>query len=109
MVTRNVKATKHSVQSNENYLDPEFVHDLQTRLRCLEGHVRGIQRMLDEHAACEELLIQTSAVRAALNQINIKIVQGYFQTCVIECVKQDNIPDAVDILQSVLTQALKNG
>ncbi len=65
--------------------------------------------MLDEQAACDELLIQTSAVRTALNQINVKIVQGYFQARVVECARQGNLPDTADMLLSVLTQALKNG
>jgi len=99
---------KRAAQSTERYLDPELVQDLQNRLRRLEGHIRGIQRMLDEQAACEDLLIQTSAVRAALNQINIKILEGHMQTCVMECVEEGEGPAALDKLRGALAQVLKN-
>ncbi len=45
------------------YLDPEVETDLQHRLSRIEGHVRGIKRMLTEHESCEKLLVQLSAVR----------------------------------------------
>jgi DNA-binding FrmR family transcriptional regulator len=110
MTTRDAHTkTTRSVQSNALYLDPELVQDLHNRLHCLEGHVRGIQRMLEEQAACEDLLIQTSAVRAALNQINIKIIEGHMQAYVIECAKQGKMSAAIDELRGALGQVLKNG
>lgn len=109
MTTRIVRAkTKHAKQSDGRYLDPELVRDLQTRLHCLEGHIRGIRRMLDEQAACEELLIQTSAVRAALNQINIKIIEGLTLEYIMESVKDDEKPIAFDQLRSALAQVLRS-
>ncbi len=49
------------------YLDPAVEKELQDRLSRIEGHVRGVKRMLGEHASCEDLLLQLSAVRAAIN------------------------------------------
>lgn len=110
MTTRDAHTkTTRSTRSNARPLDPELVQDLHNRLHCLEGHVRGIQRMLEDQAACEDLLIQTSAVRAALNQINIKIIEGYMQAHVIECAKEDRLSAAIGELRGVLAQALKNG
>ena len=110
MTTRIVHAkAKHSAQSNGHYLDSELVHDLQNRLHCLEGHIRGIERMLDEQAACEELLIQTGAVRAALNQINIKIIQGLAISFTMESIEDNEKSVALEQLSSALAQVLKNG
>ena len=100
--------SKRAPTSSERYLDPDLIQDLQSRLRRLEGHIRGIQRMLDEKAACEDLLVQTSAVRAALNQITIKILEGHMQTCVMECVEEGQGPAALDKLRGALAQVLKN-
>jgi DNA-binding FrmR family transcriptional regulator len=109
MPTRHGRSkAKRAAPSTEHYLDPELVQDLQNRLRRLEGHIRGIQRMLADQAACEDLLIQTSAVRAALNQINIKILEGHMQTCVMECVEEGEGPAALDKLRGALAQVLKN-
>ena len=69
------------------YLDPEVEADLQNRLSRIEGHVRGIKRMLGEHASCEDLLIQLSAVRSALNQATVRLLENHMETCVAECVR----------------------
>ncbi len=92
----------------KRYLEPQLIKDLQDRLHRLEGHIRGIQRMLDEQAACEDLLIQTSAVRAALNQVNIKILEGHMETCVMECVLDSKGPAALRKLKGAMAQVLKN-
>lgn len=99
---------KRAMLTTERYLTPELMQDLKHRLSRLEGHLRGIQRMLDEQAACEDLLIQTSAVRAALNQITIKILEGHMETCVMECVEEGQGPAALDKLRGALAQVLKN-
>ncbi len=109
MTTRDAHSkTKRPAQSNARHLDPKLVQDLHNRLHCLEGHIRGIQRMLEEQAACEDLLIQTSAVRAALNQINIKIIEGQMQVHIIEYTKEDKASAAIDELRGALAQVLKN-
>jgi DNA-binding FrmR family transcriptional regulator len=102
------RKTKPVVCSTDRYLTPELVQDLKHRLSRLEGHLRGVQRMLDEQAACEDLLIQTNAVRAALNQITIKILEGHMETCVMECVEGGQGPAALDKLKGALAQVLKN-
>ena len=109
MPTRNGRRkTKPAVCSTDRYLTPELVQDLKHRLSRLEGHLRGIQRMLDEQAACEDLLIQTSAVRAALNQITIKMLEGHMETCVLESVEEGRGAVALDQLKGALAQVLKN-
>ena len=110
MATRNARSkTKRSAQSDARHLDPRLVQDLHARLHCVEGHIRGIQHMLEEQAACEDLLIQTSAVRAALNQINIKIIEGHMQAYTTECAKGGDVTVAMDQLRGALAQVLKNG
>ncbi len=109
MPTRNNhRKVKSAVCSTDRYLTPELVQDLKHRLSRLEGHLRGIQRMLDQQAACEDLLIQTSAVRAALNQITIKMLEGHMETCVLESVEQGQGATALDQLKGALAQVLKN-
>lgn len=68
--------------SERVYLSPEVEHDLRHRLNRIEGHVRGIQRMLDEQEECEHLLVQIAAVKAALNQVAIKLLDEHMSMCV---------------------------
>lgn len=100
---------KPPMQSDARHLDPQLVQDLQNRLHCLEGHIRGIERMLDDQATCEELIVQTSAVRAALNQINIRIIEGHFSACMLGYAKGGEAQVAIVQFRGALAQVLKNG
>ncbi len=90
------------------YLDPEVEQELQNRLSRVEGHVRGIKRMLAEHASCEDLLIQLSAVRAALNQATARLLENHIETCVADCVRAGEGEKALRQLKGALAQVVKN-
>ncbi len=90
------------------YLDPEVEQELQNRLSRIEGHVRGIKRMLAEHASCEDLLIQLSAVRAALNQATARLLENHIETCVADCVRAGEGEKAFRQLKGALAQVVKN-
>ena len=90
------------------YLAPEVERDLQDRLSRIEGHVRGIKRMLQEHSSCEELLIQLSAVRAAINQATARLLENHIETCVADCVRAGKGDKALRELKAALTQVIRN-
>ncbi len=90
------------------YLDPEVEEELQNRLSRIEGHVRGVKRMLTEHASCEDLLVQLSAVRSALNQATARLLENHMETCVAECVRAGQGEKALRHLKGALTQVVKN-
>lgn len=90
------------------YLDPPVEKELQDRLSRIEGHVRGIKRMLDEHASCDDLLVQLSAVRAAVNKATARLLENHMETCVTECIRQGEGEQALKHLKSALTQVVKN-
>jgi len=56
---------------------------LQTRLRRIEGQVRGIQRMVDEDRYCVDILTQIAAIQAALDKVALGLLDGHAHTCVI--------------------------
>lgn len=92
----------------EIYLDPEVEKELQDRLSRIEGHVRGIKRMLAEHASCEDLLLQLSAVRAALNQATARLLEDHLESCVAECVRAGQGEKALRELKGALAQVVKD-
>lgn len=98
---------KTRVQASTTYLDPELVENLQVRLNRIEGHVRGVKRMLENKDDCESILVQTSAIKAALNQVIIKLLEGHMETCVTDCVKSGD-DEALERLKSALALVLKN-
>jgi CsoR family transcriptional regulator, copper-sensing transcriptional repressor len=59
-------------------------HQLQARLKRIEGQVRGVQGMVDEDRYCIDVLTQISAVQAALDKVALGLLDGHVRTCVID-------------------------
>lgn len=57
------------------------------RLRSIAGHVRGIERMLEEDTYCIDVMKQVLAVQAALGRLNEFILETHLNTCVIDAIK----------------------
>ena len=57
-----------------------------TRLRRIEGQVRGLQRMVDEDVYCLDILTQLSAVKSALQSVSIGLVEDHLGHCVQDAV-----------------------
>jgi DNA-binding FrmR family transcriptional regulator len=58
--------------------------DVHVRLRHIEGQVRGLQRLIDEGAECQEVVTQLAAVRGALDRVGFKLISSAIQHCAIE-------------------------
>ena len=57
---------------------------LQTRLRRIEGQVRGIQGMVADERYCIDVLTQIAAIQAALDKVALGLLDGHARTCVLE-------------------------
>ena len=53
-----------------------------TRLRRIEGQVRGLQRLVDQDAYCIDVLTQISAVDKALKGVAVNLLDGHLRHCV---------------------------
>ena len=56
---------------------------LQTRLRRIEGQVRGVERMVEEDRYCIDVLTQIAAIQAALDKVALGLLDGHAHTCVV--------------------------
>ncbi|GAA5087874.1 metal-sensitive transcriptional regulator [Thermocatellispora tengchongensis] len=57
-----------------------------TRLRRIEGQVRGLQRMVEDDAYCIDILTQVSAVTRALQAVALGLLEDHISHCVAEAV-----------------------
>lgn len=80
--------------------------DLMNRLSRIEGQVRGVKRMLNEDAYCTDILIQVSAIHAALNSFNKVLLGNHIRTCVVEDIRQGK-EETIDELVTVLQKLMK--
>jgi DNA-binding FrmR family transcriptional regulator len=63
--------------------DAETVQNLQDRLARIEGQVRGIGKMIEEHRRCDQILMQVMAVRAALEKVAAAVVATSLDECLM--------------------------
>ena len=78
---------------------------LLNRLRRIEGQVRGIQTMLEQDAYCNDVLIQSAAVNAAMNAFNRELLASHIRSCVVRDIRagQDQVIDElVETLQKMM-------
>ena len=84
---------------------PEEYKCLMNRLCRIEGQIKGIKNMLENDAYCPDILIQVSAVNAALNSFNKVLLANHLKSCVIEDIRKGNnqvIDELVKTLQKLM-------
>ncbi len=75
--------------------------DTLRRLKSIEGHVRGIERMVNEDAYCIDVIHQIQAVQAALNKVSTKILDNHLNSCLINAVRGDDPEDRERVLKEI--------
>ena len=71
------------------------------RLKTIEGHVRGIQRMLEEDAYCIDVIRQIQAVEAALNKVSSRILEDHLNSCVITAIQGNDKKERERVLKEI--------
>ena len=56
--------------------------DQITRLRKIEGQIRGVQRMIEDERYCVDILNQLQAVEAAIKRVEANILRKHLEGCV---------------------------
>ncbi len=75
--------------------------DALARLKTVEGHIRGIERMVEEDAYCIDVIRQIQAVQAALNKISTQILEGHVNSCLITAIRGDDPADRERVLHEL--------
>jgi|GEM_PF-3536967 CsoR family transcriptional regulator, copper-sensing transcriptional repressor len=125
-----IQVSMQAEQESIDSLDPSFhpedhnhdhepghvhnhIHDegslrrLVNRLSRIEGHIRGIKAMIQEHRPCPEVLTQVAAVRGALDRVACTILDEHLTECVVRAAKQGDsakIDQEIAQLRSALKQ-----
>lgn len=74
------------------------------RLKRIEGQVRGIQKMIEEDRYCVDILIQISAITAALKGVGFTLMEEHTKHCVTNAVKSGDGDQAFEELIDVIKQ-----
>lgn len=79
---------------------------LINRLSRIEGQVRGIKKMVENDAYCTDILMQVSAVNAALNAFNKELLSNHIKTCVADNIRNGD-DEVIDELVVTLQKLMK--
>ena len=84
----------------------EEMKKLTNRLNRIEGQVRGLRDMLQRDAYCVDILVQVSAVSAALNSFSKELLSEHIRTCVADGIRQGD-DQVIDELVTTLQKLMK--
>ena len=79
---------------------------LCNRLSRIEGQVRGLREMLEKDVYCTDILVQVSAVSAALNSFSRELLGEHLRTCVADGIRRGD-EQVVDELLAALSKLMK--
>jgi len=65
----------------------ENAGDVVRRLKSVEGHVRGVQRMVDEGAYCIDVVNQIVAIQRALKKVSAMVLDDHLHSCVTDAMQ----------------------
>ena len=79
---------------------------LINRLKRIEGQIRGIIGMMENDAYCNDILIQSAAVNAAVNAFNKELLASHIRTCVARDIREGK-DETIDELVATLQKLMK--
>ena len=91
---------RHTQRSEEQ--KKKLIH----RLNRMEGQIRGIRGMIERDAYCNDILVQSAAVSAAMGAFNKELLVQHIRTCVSRDIRAGR-DDVIDELAETLQKLLK--
>lgn len=82
-------------------MDDQTRKAVTQRLASAAGHIKGIERMVQEDEYCIDVIKQIQAVQAALNKVNSMILDNHLHTCVTTAIQGNNPDEREAVLREV--------
>jgi len=86
-------------------VDPEAKHAIGSRLRRIEGQVRGLQKMVEEERYCADVLMQLSSVQEALRGVGRAMLLSHLKHCATEGIRSAD-PAKADAMYEELMELM---
>ncbi len=98
-----ITANPQSHSENHGHIhNHEYTKEVLNRLSRAGGHLESVKRMLEDGKDCSEVLVQLSAVIAALNNTGKIILRDHIEHCIVDAVELgdkaaiENLNKAID-------------
>ena len=80
--------------------------DMDARLSRIEGQIRGIRKMVENNAYCNDILLVSAAAIAALHAFNKQLLACHIRTCVVQSLKNNEteiVDELVDTIRKLMS------
>jgi len=71
------------------------------RMKSISGHVKGIERMLEEDQYCIDVIKQIQAVEAALSKVSTLLLEGHLHSCVLTAIQGEDVRERERVLAEI--------
>jgi len=85
---------------------PEHKKAVLNRMSRIIGHMESVKRMIENDRDCTDVLIQLSAVDAALKGVSRTVLKEHMSTCIVEAVHENDI-EAIEELNDAIDKFMK--
>jgi DNA-binding FrmR family transcriptional regulator len=89
-------------------VDPEVKRSVLTRLRRIEGQVRGLQKMVDEERYCADVLTQVTSVQEALRGVGRAVLHNHLRHCATRAIRSGD-PDQAEAMYDEIMELVYRG
>jgi DNA-binding FrmR family transcriptional regulator len=72
------------------------------RLKSIEGHIRGIQRMVEEDKYCIDVIKQILAVKSATDKVSALILKNHLESCVTKAIRSNRQAERERVIKEIL-------
>jgi DNA-binding FrmR family transcriptional regulator len=86
-------------------VDPDVKRSIGSRLRRIEGQVRGLQKMIEEERYCADVLMQLSSVQEALRGTGRALLHNHLKHCATEAIRSGD-PDKAEAMYDELMELM---
>jgi DNA-binding FrmR family transcriptional regulator len=76
--------------------------EIVRRLRSAQGHVRGIERMVEEDAYCMDVVNQILAVQRALKKVSTLVLDRHLHTCATSAIRGEDVKERERVIGEIL-------
>lgn len=83
-------------------INSEQTVELNNRLKSIEGHIRGIQRMVQEGVYCMDILKQIKAVQQALERVSALTLENHLNTCVATAIRSEDAVEQERVVREIM-------
>ena len=83
-------------------MNDETTTDILNRLKSIEGHVRGIQRMVENGNYCIDIVNQILAVQRAMQKVNGMVLDRHLHTCVTTAIRGDDAEERERVIGEIM-------